>query len=182
MSGDIELDAMLAVKDAMEDLEPEVRERVLWWAIKRFDLSIKTGGGKGAKGSEGGGDGDEDDLDDDGDGGGGGGGLPEFETFAEFFAHAAPTTDVQKALLAAYWVQEIEGNQQWGAYPLSASLKDLGHSLSNITRSLSSNMDQKPQLIVQLKKSGNSKQAKKTYKVTEAGKTAVKNMLAGGGS
>jgi DNA-binding PadR family transcriptional regulator len=38
-------------------------------------------------------------------------------------------------------------------------------------------MDEKPQLVVQLKKSGSTQQARKQYKVTEAGKAAVQRML-----
>jgi DNA-binding PadR family transcriptional regulator len=40
-------------------------------------------------------------------------------------------------------------------------------------------MNEKPQRVVQLKKSGTTQQARKQYKVTEAGKAAVRRMLQG---
>jgi hypothetical protein len=43
-------------------------------------------------------------------------------------------------------------------------------------------MDKKPQRIVQLQKSGSSKQARKTYKVTHEGLVYVQGMLRGEGS
>jgi DNA-binding PadR family transcriptional regulator len=58
-------------------------------------------------------------------------------------------------------------------------MKHLGHGVKNITSALSSLMNEKPQRVVQLKKSGSTKQARKQYKVTEAGKNAVRRMLEG---
>ena len=48
-------------------------------------------------------------------------------------------------------------------------LKDLGHRASNITDALSSAMKEKPALIIQVKKSGSARQARKLYKLTDAG-------------
>jgi len=59
----------------------------------------------------------------------------------------------------------------------NASLKDLGHGLSNVTVALDGLKDEKPALILQLKKSGTSKQARKTYKLTVEGAKRVRQML-----
>jgi DNA-binding PadR family transcriptional regulator len=40
---------------------------------------------------------------------------------------------------------------------------------------------QKPSFVLQLRKSGNTKQARKSYKLTEAGIRAVRNMISGSG-
>lgn len=177
MNGDAELDAMGAVKDALEGLESDARERVVGWAIQRFDIAVGAAG-KGSKSPKVDDSDEDDDQEVDGDGPEG----MQFDHFAELFARAQPTSDAEKALVAGYWIQEVEGKAEWGAQPVNAALKNLGHSLSHISRAMSTNMKQKPQLIIQLRKAGNTQQAKKTYKVTEAGKAAVKNMLANGGT
>jgi len=180
MSGDAELDALAVVKNALESLDLDAQERVLAWAVKRFDITLpgagKASGSKRTKveehdGADAQGDSDEE--------AGGSAGM-QFDHFAEMFAQAQPRSDADRALVAAYWVQEVEGKAEWGAQPVNAALKNLGHSLSHISEAMSTNMKKKPQLIIQLKKAGNTRQARKTYRVTEAGKTAVRGMLGDG--
>lgn len=175
MSGDAEIEALTAVKDALEGLDLDAKERVLAWAANRFEITLtRAGKGSGSNDSEGEEAHDEDDPLE----GGGVGEGKQFAHFAEMFAQTQPVSDADKALVAAYWIQEVDGKAEWGANPVNAALKNLGHSLSHISRAMSTNMKQKPQLIIQLKKAGNTQQAKKTYRVTEAGKSAVKAMLA----
>jgi DNA-binding PadR family transcriptional regulator len=52
--------------------------------------------------------------------------------------------------------------------------------VSNITTALSSLIERKPQLVIQTRKSGNSKQARKRYRLTDAGIRAVERMISGG--
>lgn len=56
-------------------------------------------------------------------------------------------------------------------------LKHLGQQLPNITNALESLKNQKPALVLQLRKSGTSQQARKTYKLTVAGMRAVEKMI-----
>lgn len=100
----------------------------------------------------------------------------QYETLAELHAALAPSRDAERALVTAYWVQCIQGEPQFGAYKINAALRDLGHRISNITTAFNTLIAQKPQLVVQLKKSGGSKQARKTYKLTAAGKAKVEEM------
>ena len=58
-------------------------------------------------------------------------------------------------------------------------LKHLGHNVANVTVALTYLMQQKPALVLQLRKSGSTKQARKTYKVTTAGISAIKDRLNG---
>jgi DNA-binding PadR family transcriptional regulator len=51
--------------------------------------------------------------------------------------------------------------------------------VSNITRARDGLKARQPQLVIQVQKSGKSKQARKRYKVTSAGKTEVRRMLSG---
>lgn len=103
-----------------------------------------------------------------------------WEHFAEVFDAANPATEPQKLLVAAYWVQVVKGAQQFGAYVLNKELKDLGHGTTHISRSMDSLIRMKPSQILQLKKSGKSQQARKTYKLTRAGADEVERMIARG--
>jgi DNA-binding PadR family transcriptional regulator len=63
------------------------------------------------------------------------------------------------------------------AQRVNTELKQLGHGVSNITRAFDALKSQKPALIMQTRKEGTSKQARKKYKVTTEGKKAVERML-----
>ena len=102
-----------------------------------------------------------------------------FEDFASLVDAARPETDPMRALVAGYWLQVCKGGPSFDAQTANTELKHLGHPSSNITMALGALINQKPALALQLRKSGNSKQARKSYKVTEAGIRKVKAMLAG---
>ena len=104
-----------------------------------------------------------------------------YKHFGELFATANPTSNSEKALVAAYWVQIYCGNDTWKADLLNKELRNLGHSLSNVTKSLSGSMKTRPYSVIQVAKSGTSKQGRKRYKMTEAGRSVVESMLLGGG-
>lgn len=177
--GDPEIDAMSAVVTALADLDADARARVLEWAAGRFDVVVSTGHGSPGGGID---TAVNEDLDN---------GVtekkeiisaaPSFEHFAELFAKANPTTDPDKALIAAYWRQVVLGQDKWQAAELQKDLKDLGHTVGNITRALSENIVTKPQRVIQLRKAGNARQARKTYKVTHEGLAHVRGILGPGG-
>jgi len=58
-----------------------------------------------------------------------------------------------------------------------AALKNLGHPIANITSAFNNLKARKPATVMQLKKAGTTKQARKTYKLTLAGKSAVEAMV-----
>ncbi len=174
--GDPEIDAMSAVATALADLEEGARDRVLRWAVDRYGVATSPPVVRRVDGS-----GTVDDSTDAPDvtekeiaeG------APTYQHFAELFAAASPKSNEDKALVAAYWVQVHEAKDSWASRLLNAELKNLGHSIPNITDALSSNMRKRPQRVIQLKKSGNSRQANKTYKVTHEGLAYVQGMLHG---
>lgn len=153
-----ELEAMKAVSDALGELEDDARLRVLQWANAKFcggaPAALKTIATR-----------QEND------------GTQDHETFAEFFHAAAPNSEKEKAAVAAYWLQFREGVDSFASQSLNSNLKDLGYKVSNITDALSQCMKEKPALIIQMKKSGSSKQARKTYKMTEAGRRWVEGLV-----
>jgi len=165
---DSEIEAMSAVAVALRDLGADERSRVLRWAAERFavELSDSTLRSKNQISSL-----SDDDVVAD---------SPAFEHFAELFAAAQPKTNEDKALVAAYWIQVFGGQDKWQSRALNVELKNLGHAIPNITDALTSNIKKKPQRVIQLTKSGSSRQALKTYKVTHEGLVYVQGMLSGG--
>lgn len=103
--------------------------------------------------------------------------LPKYTHFAELFSDAGPRTNEEKVLVAAYWVQAIEGRESWKASELQNLLKNLGEAVTNISDYLTKAIKRKPSRVLQLRKSGNSKQARKTYKLTQHGIAFVEQMM-----
>lgn len=168
--GDPEIEAMSAVASALADLDEDAKSRVLRWAAERHGVTLSSDradyDGAGEEMT------DEEIAEE----------APAYDHFAELFAKAQPKTDSDKALVAAYWLQTIQGQDKWQAAALQKELKNLGHPISNITDALNSNMRKRPQRILQLQKAGSAKQARKTYKVTHEGLVYVQGMLRGDGS
>jgi hypothetical protein len=170
---DPEIDAMAGVANALADLDQPARQRVIEWAAARYDVTINGAApGQRAEDADGGGDEQEN---------GGNGDDRFYEHFAELFDAASPRSNEDKALVAAYWVQIHGGHETWGSQQLNQELKNLGQGLTHIAEALSSNMNKQPKRVIQLKKSGSSQQARKTYKLTTEGIKRVRKMLDGEG-
>jgi hypothetical protein len=95
----------------------------------------------------------------------------------ELFSSASPQTEADRALVVAYWMQEIRGDDDIDAQSVNKELKHLGEGVANITAAFTKLIEQKPQLVIQTRKEGNTRQARKKYKVTAAGKRAVQKLL-----
>lgn len=102
-----------------------------------------------------------------------------FESLAELFDASHPSTNAEKALVAGYWLQVCQGHETFDSQSANKELKHLGDGLANITSAIDSLKNQKPALALQLRKSGRTQQARKTYKITVAGVKAVENMIDG---
>lgn len=102
-----------------------------------------------------------------------------FDTFAELYDAANPRTNGERALVAGYWLQVCQEADSFAAASAQKELNDLGHKIPNITSAIDSMKSQKPMLLLQLKKSGNSRQARKLYKVSHQGVTRVQEMVGG---
>jgi hypothetical protein len=164
---DAEIQAMGSIAAIIEGLEEEQRGRVIRYIVERFKI------GAPSKGTQ----------------------IPvevpqteehakvpaEFEDFASLVDASNPSTDSMRALVAGYWLQVCKAAPSFDAQSANTELKHLGHPSSNITKALSGLIEQKPALVLQLRKSGNTQQARKSYKVTEAGIRKVKQMISGVG-
>ena len=159
-----ELQAMIAVERAVKELEPEVQERVINWATDRFRVQMKKPGKTPTVRSE--------DLAVDID-------PNDYETVAEFHDAACPTTNATRVLVVSYWIQFLMGETNLKAASVNQELKDLGHAVGNITNAFNALKAKKPALVVQVTKAGKAKQARKEYKITQAGKKEVERMLCG---
>jgi hypothetical protein len=153
---DAELKAMQQVVDALHDLNEETQGRVLEWAARRFNLQV-TDRVRSQDVS-------------------GGRDNTEFEDFADLLDATNPRTEDERALVGGYWFL-LRGNQSFAGGQVNDALKDTGQGVGNITRSLDRLQGRTPALVRQVSKSGRSKQARKTYKLTTAGIGAVQRMI-----
>lgn len=165
-----ELKAMGDVAKAVSGLDGEARARVLRWAAERYEVTVSGSRGKGSSGGAGSGSGEN-------GGSNGNGSGTQFGDLADLYAATAPEPEIDKALVAGYWFQFCEGKPEFGSQEINTALKNLGHPIKNITSAFDNLKARKPSYVMQLKKSGTSKQARKTYKLTVAGKQAVELMI-----
>jgi len=107
--------------------------------------------------------------------------LPTYGDFHELFDAAGPDTSVEKVLVAAYWFQVNQKNEDLDSTELNRALKNLGHASSNVTRDLDALISRTPRLVMQVSK-GPTKSARKRYKLTREGIRAVERMLLTPGS
>ncbi len=155
---DLEAEAISAVVSALKGLDEDAARRVVRWAAERYGVAAKASGASVQGRTR--------------------GGAHRPAELAELFAAAGPQTEPEKALVAGYFLQVTKGEQDFDSQPLNAALKHLGHGIKNITRALEALIATKPQLAIHLRKSGATQQARKRYRVTQAGIQRVEAMLA----
>lgn len=157
MAQDDELVAISLIAETLNKLDDASRLRVLRWAADKFGLSsgLKMANLSMAAPVITG----DDAMD-----------------LATIYAAAAPKTDAEKALVVAYWTA-TKGEKDFSSQAINAELKQLGHGVTNITSALSTLMAAKPQLVIQVQKSGKSQQARKKYRLTVEGTTRVQKMV-----
>jgi hypothetical protein len=167
---DVEISAMAEISKALESLDADARARVLLWAGAKYSVKIGSPQPNLNEGIE---------IDESPFKNGEQVDTPElhFDTFADLYAAAAPPRDPEKVLVAAYWHQEVKGQKELTSAVLNKDLTNLGHRITNINNKFDSLIRCKPQLALQIKKSGSAKQARKKYKLTQAGIAKVQGML-----
>ena len=82
-------------------------------------------------------------------------------------------------LAAAAFSATRQGTNEFASGNVNADLKHIGFRVANITRTIDRLMGQRPSLVVQVRKSGSSRQARKLYKITEAGLAEIERMKKG---
>ena len=175
-SDQIETSALQAVLAALRPLDQKARCRVLDYASSVFEIAPSTAGKSRA--------GENLPATGRGEGGSMSEGHPEadFDGFAKLFDAFQPVTNVERALIGGYWLQVCQGAASFDAQSINKELRELGHPVENITRAFDGLKGQTPSLAYQLKKAGKSQQARKLYKITEAGIKLVESRINGSGT
>jgi hypothetical protein len=88
----------------------------------------------------------------------GDGGTPNYSDLADLFAAASPSTEAHQALVAAYWMQFMESAESVDSQAVNTKLKHIGYGIGNITRAFENLKKTKPQLVVQMRKGGQTQQ------------------------
>ncbi len=103
----------------------------------------------------------------------------QFADAGEIIERAHPRNGVMRALVVGYWFQRCQNKANFTGQEVNDSLKALGHASANITTDMNNLKNRTPALIQQVAKSGKAQQARKKYRLTTAGITAVTKMLNG---
>jgi hypothetical protein len=163
-----EIAAMTTIGETIEKIEDEkTRLRVLKWAVEKFGqarANVSTGGAFRASPAPSLLQGDEGEV---------------VESIGRLFEIAHPSSNPERVLVASYWYQEYLNEVDISAQSIHDELKQMGYPVPNITSTFNLLMNRTPALARQVRKSGKSKQARKKYTLTDAGKAAVKVMLTG---
>ena len=165
---DPEVMAVMKITEALGDLDEPARRRVLQWAMERFSPQPRPAGQQRAVFDHAVAPSQQPPA------------GPAHDGQADFpalFNQANPTTAVERALVASYYIQTHRGSQDFASQEANTLLKELGHGIENITLAFNGMMAQSPKLAMQVQKSGTSQQARKRYRLTHEGITRVKRML-----
>ena len=166
-----EIEALKSVVSALTPLDEQARARVLNWVTAKFNIStagrhmpalplkIQPFPDPTAEPA-----------------------TPTGQDLATIFSATSPETESDKALVVAYWLQTSKGQEAFDSQEVNGELKHLGHGVKNITRALEVLISTKPQLVIQTRKSGITKQARKKYRVTGEEIARVTQMASGGAS
>jgi hypothetical protein len=162
-----ELAAMRDIARALEPLDEGARNRVLAWVIEKLSLApIRSTSVPGqpkrptapTPGHS---------------------ALQEFQSLAEAVAAANPDNNRDRALVVAARLQSAGGADALTGFAINRELKNLGHGVTNITDVLDGLKQASPALVIQTRKSGSSRQARKTYRVTTSGLNRVSDLISG---
>ena len=162
---------MSAIAKVLSPLDQDTVRRVLKWALERFQArgAVPSPGSSAPEA-------------------GSGPAIPlavhgrTFLDFPELFDAANPQTSVEKVLAAGYWFQALQGQEDWDSQTINTALKHLGHQSTNITRDLDGLINRTPRYVIQVRKDGATRQARKRYKLTREGTKAVEQMIGAGGA
>ncbi|MEO5950207.1 MAG: hypothetical protein ABIQ04_02045 [Candidatus Saccharimonadales bacterium] len=146
-----ELEAMSAVSTILEKLDEQTKSRVVNWVADKYSgasrpVAHASGNGITDKNRE-----------------------TTFSEFVDLYDHVDPSDQAEKALTGAYWFQVVKSEASWQAQGVNSILKDTGNGLTGISHVFERLQARKPALVRQIVKSGKTRQARKTYKLTSAG-------------
>jgi hypothetical protein len=161
-AGDPELDVMNTIREALDPIKDDEKmvARVLRWTRERYTGTVEpeTAAPRGkVMTTEAG----------------------EYEDVASLYTAASPRTEPERALVVGYWFQVHQGMKDFDSQRVNSELKNMGHGVGNITEAFTRLMDRRPQLVIQTRKSGTARQARKLYRLTHEGIKRVQGMIGG---
>jgi len=163
MLDDPEIKAMQTIASTLTTLDEASQGRVIEWVARRFGVVVRATYGAGFLTTAG--------------ASAGSGQVSDFADFADLLGATNPRTDVERALVGGYWFQAVKASTSFNAQDVNTQLKNAGQGVRNITDALAALISRRPQLVLQVAKTGRTRQARKTYKLTTAGIMTVRQMI-----
>jgi hypothetical protein len=164
-----DIEALQNILKILGDFEPIEQERLLRWVAEKLELKRDQTGSKRPTASL--------PLVADTPEAPVADGLQSFATVADLMASINVRTHAERALAVAVFLQYRNAKPALTGFEINNELKHLGHMLSNITDTLSALQNTNPKLLIQIRKSGKTRQARKQYKVTDAGYRRILQIL-----
>ena len=165
-----DLKAVESIVNIVKAFETDDRVRILRWVVEKLGISLAA---KVTRPSHFGGTGSPTERSPAETGAP----LARFASAAELLGFTTAHTDAERALVVASYMQTIGGKQELAGQEINSELKHLGYGCKNITDALTTLQNLRPAFVIQLRKSGSSKQARKQYRVTAAGLQRVTEMV-----
>jgi len=106
-------------------------------------------------------------------------GLKRYKSIEALFLSSNLKTVTSKILLAASYLQEKNNLEEIATRDINESLRKLGYDVTNIAVTLNSLIQKKPPMLIIVGKEGDSKQARRKFKVSEEGLALAKSFLKG---
>ena len=104
-------------------------------------------------------------------------GFMKFNTVKDLFFASDVRNVTSKILLVAAFLHEKDNSKEFSSYEINTRLKQVGDGVQNITNSINKLLDKEPPLLMQTEKMGDTKQAKRKFRITEEGLRIAKNYL-----
>src|SRR5437870_11062811 len=92
--------------------------------------------------------------------------LATLPALPSFPARRSSALEPEKLLVVAYWFQVVQGTGELESQLLNQEFKSLDHSLVTITRAVCSLAETTPRSVMQTRKTGSTKQARKRFRLT----------------
>jgi hypothetical protein len=104
-------------------------------------------------------------------------GIEQYDTVLDLFSEARVKKSTSKILLMAAYLQERHHFKEITTYDINFRLKRIKHGVTNISNIINGILNMKPRLLDEIKKEGQTKHARRKFKVTEEGLKVAKSYL-----
>ncbi|MDO4404354.1 MAG: hypothetical protein Q4C09_04880 [Atopobiaceae bacterium] len=103
--------------------------------------------------------------------------APARNTFEGLYNEVAPKTAIQKIVTAAYWLETQDQKESWKSFDVNKLLKSVGVKISSVSGTLAIEGKKENPMVAVLDKSGDSMQARKTFRLSDAGFVFVEDRI-----